>query len=223
MDIDNLLTNEKLIITLISAIVALMFGQLVLYWKYRHNKCCFKRALLEELVDIDTSLDSAIAICRQKLTMNVHKLHSGSMPLPVGSYIFDNYYKEVASDLSSSQRRSYQLIHHYIKDINASIEYLTLKNIEASEAHFLSPNSVDEKHRRLWFDRLASFYEILCITRWHIAHHLENKRNPDLPYTGETYEKYMAFQNEIRLSIKDLVDEAHKMPTEQVMTKKAFL
>lgn len=223
MDIDNLIINEKLAITLTSAFVALAFSQLIIYCKHRYNQLCLKRALLEELEDIDTSLDSAIAICRQNLTMNVQKVHSGSMPLPIGSYIFDNYYKEVASEFSSPQRRSYQLIHHYINDINASIVHLTKKSNEESEAYFLDVSSVDEKRRRLWFDRLTSFYNTLCITRWHISHHLENTRNPELPYKGEVYESYMAFKNEIKEEIKELVIDARKMSAEEVMVQKAHL
>lgn len=223
MDVNHLLANEKLIIALISAVVALLFGQLVLYLKHRYCKHRIKKALLEELADIDISLESAIAICRQKLTMNIHMLHSGTMPLPVGSYIFDNYYKEVVSELSSSQRRSYQLIHHYIKDINTTIENVTKKNIEASEAFFLEPSSVDEKHRKLWFDRLASFYETLCVTRWHITHHLKNKHNPELPYEGEVYEDYISLQQEIQVALRKLINDAEKMSTEDVVEQKTRL
>ncbi|MCF7506456.1 hypothetical protein [Vibrio sp. L3-7] len=64
MDTNYFLVNEKLIIGLLSAAVALLFGQLALYLKYRCNQNKIKKALLEELRDIDISLDSAIAICR---------------------------------------------------------------------------------------------------------------------------------------------------------------
>ncbi|HCH5095901.1 hypothetical protein NDJ85_18555 [Vibrio parahaemolyticus] len=223
MEVNHVLADEKLIIALISAAVALLLGQLVVYIKYRINKCQTKRALFKELQDIEISLESAIAITRHKLEMNVHMIHSGTMPLPVGSYIFDNYYKEVVSELSSSQRRSYQLIHHYVKDINASIENLTKKNIEASEAYFLNPSSIDVKHRKLWFDRLASFYEVLCLTQWHISYHKENRRNPELPYNGPVYDDYVAFQQDIQLALKELIEEAKKKSAEEVAEQKTRL
>ncbi|CDT29283.1 conserved hypothetical protein [Vibrio coralliirubri] len=223
MEVNHMLADEKLIIALISAVVALLVGQLVAYIKYRINKCQTKRALFRELQDIETSLESAIAITRHKLEMNVHMIHSGTMPLLVGSYIFDNYYKEVVSELSSSQRRSYQLIHHYVKGINTSIESLTKKNSEASEAYFLNPRSIDVKHRKLWFDRLASFYEVLCTTQWHISYHKKNRRNPELPNKGPVYDDYVAFQQDIQLALKELIEEAKKKPAEEVVEQKTRL
>ena len=206
----EILANEKLIIALISAVVALFIGQIVSYIKHRINKRRTKIALFSELQDIESSIESAIAITRRKLEMNIRMIHSGTMPLQVGSYIFDNYYKEVVSELNSSQRRSYQLIHHYIKEINATINHLNEKITETSERHFLNPGSIDAKHKRLWFDRLASFYEVLCITQWHISHHKQNEENPELLYEGPIFDKYVAFQQDIKLTIKELIEEAEK-------------
>ncbi|MCC4857562.1 hypothetical protein BCT40_16420 [Vibrio lentus] len=223
MEINGLLESEKLVIALVSAIIALIFSQLVLYAKYVYNKFRIKRALLDELNDVDNSLDSAVAICRHKLMMNVKMMHEGSMPISIGTYIFDSYYKDVASDLSSTQRRSYQLIHHYIQDINESIEHLTKKNREASEAYFIHPESVDQKFQKLWFDRLASFYEVLCITRWHIHHHLKNKHNPELPYDGPVYDDYTTLKSDIQEAIKELIKEAQDMSTQELESQKVRL
>jgi hypothetical protein len=134
------------------------------------------------------------------------------VPIPLSNHIFKNFYKDAVLSLNAQQRISFQLIHSHIEQINVGIEDAreTAKRIqEKITQHGIKSISPDEG--QLWSQTVIAGFINAATALWHVDHHLNQPRGPDLSVFAETHQDYLRYRQRVEDRIQEIMEAAQKL------------
>ena len=158
-----------------------------------------KKSLLCELKDIKENLLRAQLIYERKIQISEIKGFEASAPVMTTGYFFKNHYKDVITKLNHSQRRSFQLIHESLNDLNTQNAEFTSRIRGVSE-RLAAAKTKEECHSELsaWQQDITCLLLNTLDIIWYIDRHLAAPNNPFLDLMGPMHEDYLKYQEACR-------------------------
>lgn len=168
-----------------------------------HVRKKIKIALLDELRELNEALNNSWFQWSRSLQMISAGRVDNSVPLPLAHFIFSNHYKEAALGMNRDQRRSMQMIHAHVDQLNAdTLEYrdFLVKLHEPSMEPVELTDSLDKKVR----DDLKGMLFRVRMIQWHIWYHFEHPMLPDLAPGTPAHKNYVRYLEKVREEIKEI-------------------
>lgn len=204
--------DEKILLVLISALVGWFFGQgSELFREWRTNRR-LKKALENELEDIQVWLHTVHLQLARTIQIYSLKGIEPNLPLNLTYPIYENFYKDICQKLSREQRKSYELIHGLNSSFNERIKSMQIILETAIE-------NPSEENIEKWGNILKTQYLNLREISWHISYHLKNRNNPDLDIYGKTHKEYLKNINKHRKDLQLLIEKAKTLDRNDFMKK----
>ena len=195
--------NEKLIISIVSVVFGIVLTLLIEYFRKQRRKTTLKKALLVELDDIKDRLELVCKSYERGIQIFALNGIEPVIPLPVDNFIFEEHYAETALYLRASQRKSYQLIHGYVKSVN--------DGIERGSNLLLSVKENNDSSLKVWGDHISTQYQNAALTYWHVNYHLKNSEFPFLEDEGDDVHSAMiGAMNSARKHVDNLINDSRK-------------
>ncbi|HEA3086685.1 hypothetical protein [Aeromonas dhakensis] len=198
--------DKNVVLPMVTALVGFVSAQFYVFIQTRISREKIKNNIFLELSDIDVQLENAQSIFEKNIKHIFNREFNGSYPSKIRACVFNGYFGEVAIHLTRSQRVSYQIIHGYLDDINDEIIYLRSETRIFRDDAF-SNGKIERSKLDIWMDRYRSIYTNICMARWHIMHHINNKSKPELPTSGSVYDNYQDFCLNIDKTLSDFLNE----------------
>lgn len=212
--------DAKTIGTLISVVMGWLLAQLSGLLKDYWIRLRARRCMLEELGELKSEL-ARVALTYARL-LQIHALQGigNDVPLPVGNYIFKNFYKDAVIALNKKQRLSYQLIHAHVEQINLGIEELrdVTKRIHDKE-RTSGRESIGKADGEYWSQHVIAGFTNALEALWHVRHHLATPGGPVLDDLSATHREYLQYLQFVDDQIKELLRAAKSLKREDFEVK----
>ncbi|MFQ2070401.1 hypothetical protein ACK35S_15215 [Aeromonas veronii] len=199
--------DKDVVLPIVTALVGFLSAQFYAFIQARINRNKIKKNMFLELSDIDAQLENAQLTLEGNIKHICNKEFSGAFPSKIRTCVFNGFFVGVAIHLNRSQRVSYQIIHGYLDDINNELSYLVGETRVFRDEVF-SNGGIERSKLNIWMDRYRTIYTNICMARWHIRHHIDNKINPELPLSGCVYDEYQVFCRNIDKTLNDFIHES---------------
>jgi len=175
-------------------------GEIFREWLRRRR---LSRDLIEELKFLGQIIPGQIAAYEESIHMAARQIIDPRITLNLEHPIYQNFYKDVCSTLTSAQRNSFQIIHSSIEMHNLLLtQQLVVGNLE------LEGSNADALDK--WTNLINTQYGNLRILLFRIEFHLMNltrKTGEISEYDEASFEDYMA---QVVAEQKKLINDARK-------------
>ncbi|MGU5682007.1 hypothetical protein [Aeromonas allosaccharophila] len=199
--------DKDVVLPIVTALVGFVSAQFYTFIQARININKIKKNIFLELSDVDNQLKNAQSTLEKNIKHICNKEFSGAYPSKIRACIFNGFFVDIAIHLNRSQRVSYQIIHGYLDDVNNELSYL-VGETRVFRYEAFSNGGIERSKLNIWMDRYGAIYTNICMARWHIRHHIDNKINPDLPLSGGVYDEYQVFCKDISKTLNDFINES---------------
>jgi hypothetical protein len=204
--------DEKVVLSLVSVFLGWALGQGATWFREWRNIERIKEGLGDELLDLKKQLQPVLALYERQLGVFAHGGVDRGYHLPISNVFFKQYYKDVMLDLTGDQRRSYQLIHASIDELNRMGDDL-VKLVNEIFPELMSTKDKGSLRQllRVWGSRSEALFTNAKSALWYIEYHLLNARSPVLELENPAHRGYAEFIEGVHAEIRRIVDEARPM------------
>lgn len=201
-------------LSLVGVIVGWILAQFTAGIKELYIRWKTKRALLEELTELDDeSLRLWLAWGRSLQMVGAGGVDS-AVPLPLYHHIFVNHYKDGALAMNKYQRRSMQMIHAYVDAINVEIPSIRLL-VDSLQDQMREEEPLSEANFQKYRDKVQGGMYSAAVLQWHIRHHIENQSFPELDPNGPGHQGYLKYLETVRGEIKRIETSGESIDLEK--------
>lgn len=201
-------------LSLAGVVVGWVLAQLTAGIKEFYVRWKTKRALLEELTELDDeSLRLWLAWGRSLQIIGAGGIDS-AVPLPLYHHIFMNHYKDGALAMNKYQRRSMQMIHAYVDSINSEIAKVRLL-VDSLHDQSRTEETLSESDLEKYRNKVKNGLYSAAVLQWHIRHHIENQRFPELDPHGPGHQNFLKYMETIRTQIDKTETSGETIDREQ--------
>lgn len=205
-------TESKILIGIALLAVGWLLGQGgKLFDEYRTRRR-LKRQLLEELKHIQNSLTMAHQDFLRTLQLSVHDVAELSTAQKFPHPIFENFYRDCCSYLSSSQRESFDRIHLMIDAANRMFD----QQSECAKVFCFDPSPEDKR----WWREMAKFqYLNIREIDYLIGHHLDNPEDPGIRFGEIAHRDYLKYSQQLDDEVRNGLEAAKEINPRDASTK----
>lgn len=206
---------EKLLIGLASVGAGWVLAQFTSVAKDLLYARKIRKAMLEELGELDDELDRTIMILSRQLQIYGLQGIDNGIAVPVSNHIFSNYYKDAVLSLNKQQRISYQLINTLLYSLNEDIAKQKQRT-EAFQSRVMNEGkeALTKSDFQSWGEGVISLFHQAAVVQWHIRYHLSKPKSPELlPYTKQ-HETYLQFLESVDKKANEIIQKAESLEWE---------